>query len=213
MDRGSRSAGSRDARLPRTRGDGPHPTTSGHRRRQASPHARGWTLGRRGGPVGWRGFPARAGMDPGDTCGSSPGVRLPRTRGDGPHRDPPGQLVQVASPHARGWTGSPGRGAGDGRGFPARAGMDPGRVESASPLSRLPRTRGDGPLPRTMFGWRTGASPHARGWTRRDRPPAGDGGGFPARAGMDPQAARSRVSELGLPRTRGDGPAAATISG
>ena len=71
---------------------------------------------------------------------------------------------------------------------------------------RLPRTRGDGPK---MVFARLNiqmAPPHTRGWTPRTDPPARDGCGSPAHAGMDPTRAPGRSSGRRLPRTRGDGP-------
>ena len=91
-------------------------------------------------------------------------------------------------------------------GFPAHAGMDRGGGGRARARSRLPRTRGDGPVTTSVNVDRGGASPHTRGWTpsvarrQRARP------GFPAHAGMDPAPGWPRGRTPRLPRTRGDGP-------
>ena len=99
----------------------------------------------------------------------------------------------------------PGEAVTHGSGFPAHAGMDP-RVGQLTMLStRIPRTRGDGPVAWIRLPQPDSDSPHTRGWTRGD--PAHRGGdGFPAHAGMDPGLPASRLTRAGIPRTRGDGP-------
>ena len=92
------------------------------------------------------------------------------------------------------------------RGFPAHAGMDPRRWATRSGRSRLPRTRGDGPLGVSGVARFKGASPHTRGWTLPPRQAEHLGPGFPAHAGMDPTRAASAGGATRLPRTRGDGP-------
>ena len=112
----------------------------------------------------------------------------------------------MASPHTRGWTR---RHAADdhvGPGFPAHAGMDPGRSAACYRRPRLPRTRGDGPPSMSVVPMLTEASPHTRGWTRHGRRHLPQRRGFPAHAGMDPIRTPRREWSQGLPRTRGDGP-------
>ena len=93
-------------RLPRTRGDGPHPEVGARGPRQAPPHTRGWTPeGKPAGFVGW-GSPAHAGMDPCASTGRAPACRLPRTRGDGPSVSAAIRAAYRAPPHTRGWTWS-----------------------------------------------------------------------------------------------------------
>ena len=72
-------------RLPRTRGDGPPAMLAAAPAAGAPPHPRGWTSAPSG--CDWRsdGSPAPAGMDPKPWRHSHRIVRLPRTRGDGPH--------------------------------------------------------------------------------------------------------------------------------
>ena len=86
-----------------------------------------------------------------------------------------------------GWIRTPGTG------FPAHAGMDPenlfGSIETAT------------------------ASPHTRGWTRRQLRPADGEVGFPAHAGMDPSPDLSSARLMRLPRTRGDGPDHEVVGG
>ena len=51
------------------------------------------------------------------------------------------------------------------------------------------------------------APPHTRGWTPQLKEPRGKVVGSPAHAGMDPLTATDGHKLIGLPRTRGDGPA------
>ena len=116
------------------------------------------------------------------------------------------QSPQPASPHTRGWTRVVPVRSGRRCGFPAHAGMDPARFESASRSLRLPRTRGDGPLRGRAFGRSKRASPHTRGWTRVVAIGRRASSGFPAHAGMDPRPGSRATPCRRLPRTRGDGP-------
>ena len=50
------------------------------------------------------------------------------------------------------------------------------------------------------------ASPHPRGWTFWNESAFESPVGFPAPAGMDPRMDRETEIDVGLPRTRGDGP-------
>ena len=139
-------------RLPRTRGDGPGARVEGAEQvTRASPHTRGWTrlAGRRWGRLA-EASPHTRGWTPGPHPGCGP-ERLPRTRGDGP-------MHHVAGPGP------------SAAGFPAHAGMDPGRSGSS--------------------GCRSRASPHTRGWTVRRRRLGHVRRGFPAHAGMDPRIRR-----------------------
>ena len=192
----------------------------------ASPHTRGWTPPAAEEPEPPAGFPAHAGMDPPRPRAHGRPTRLPRTRGDGPTPSNPNARGSRASPHTRGWTpvgaaaadrlrGFPAhagmdrearRGPRRAAGFPAHAGMDPRTARDRRGCTRLPRTRGDGPLPPlpALPDWR--ASPHTRGWTPRTAGADGEDGGFPAHAGMDLDDPAVQVANDRLPRTRGDGP-------
>ena len=84
--------------------------------------------------------------------------------------------------------------------------MDPYLQLRDEGLSRLPRTRGDGP-------WSFGhciisrqAPPHTRGWTPTGARISSHSAGSPAHAGMDPRRESVVGPGRGLPRTRGDGP-------
>ena len=145
-------------------------------------------------------------MDPrSGSCAARP-PRLPRTRGDGPRRGSPSRPPPMASPHTRGWTRHR-RGRRRRRpGFPAHAGMDPTAGGARARATRLPRTRGDGPVPGSRVWMGRGASPHTRGWTAVDLRPRHVHLGFPAHAGMDPEEGDTQSDYPRLPRTRGDGP-------
>ena len=94
-------------------------------------------------------------------------------------------------------------------GFPAHAGMDPGRRLLPLTPCRIPRTRGDGPAFALLWTGVSTDSPHTRGWTVRRAMSPARGPGFPAHAGMDPGTISVVHDGLGIPRTRGDGPALA----
>ena len=198
--------GASDCRLPRTRGDGPAEARRRSTASMASPHTRGWTRQESVAAPPGRGFPAHAGMDPSPRGWTLPPARLPRTRGDGPDRRAAPRAVPRASPHTRGWTLPPRHQSSASCGFPAHAGMDPGASACASCPPRLPRTRGDGPVPDPRRRSLTPASPHTRGWTITRNGAMPCARGFPAHAGMDPGSAVRLVPCAGLPRTRGDGP-------
>ena len=202
----SRTRSSCSARLPRARGDGPCQGTSMLIVRPASPRSRGWT---RSGPASRcarRGFPALAGMDPHASWGGGSRPRLPRARGDGPALPAVIPGIGWASPRSRGWTRGAGGGALPRLGFPALAGMDPGSGRGGLLMTRLPRARGDGPASGSDAPEREVASPRSRGWTHASLRAADAAPGFPALAGMDPSAPRTRRCWSRLPRARGDGP-------
>ena len=193
-------------RLPRTRGDGPSQGFSSANPTMASPHTRGWTFLELAGGDLLGGFPAHAGMDRAPRACTRPWRRLPRTRGDGPHRPASWHKLRSASPHTRGWTRGEERMQHQRCGFPAHAGMDPRACEVSTSATWLPRTRGDGPLADDVHNVIVLASPHTRGWTQGVQRPHVLVAGFPAHAGMDPTRAPSSPGCGGLPRTRGDGP-------
>ena len=137
-------------------------------------------------------FPAHAGMDRVLPRSPVQSLRVPRTRGDGPV--PQGAWSRCL------WV------------FPAHAGMDRGSRAGAAtcgPCSphtrgwtaliiqpfldthRVPRTRGDGPLPT----WSAEPGFYV----------------FPAHAGMDRSFVGAGLGGKSVPRTRGDGPASAGV--
>ena len=167
----------------------------------ASPHTRGWTLCWTSLTRTDRGFPAHAGMDPWMVKYGRHPVWLPRTRGDGP-RPPPARLrQQPASPHTRGWTQRRQWTMEQRGGFPAHAGMDPAGSHGSSSRTRLPRTRGDGPVSSMTIPLIVPASPHTRGCTVALLSRTSCHTGFPAHAGMDPRRTSTRSRTYRLPRT------------
>ena len=193
-------------RIPRARGDGPPHGCSAVGGRGDSPRSRGWTAyaPAPAGPL--CGFPALAGMDPRGVRSCRRSRRIPRARGDGPG---PGRRVHVHlvdSPRSRGWTPAYLAAVGRDLGFPALAGMDPQSAAAVSGRPRIPRARGDGPVPSRIHSGPKRDSPRSRGWTLlfRDGDPRTDG--FPALAGMDPNRGRSWPPRNRIPRARGDGP-------
>ena len=84
MDPRSLPRRSGTARLPRTRGDGPHGGERLEDVPKAPPHTRGWTRLQRRQALGRAGSPAHAGMDLTPMTVSPVMTWLPRTRGDGP---------------------------------------------------------------------------------------------------------------------------------
>ena len=193
-------------RVPRTRGDGPRSRCSARWRCPGSPHTRGWT---RIGPDpsgAAVGFPAHAGMDPSPAGGGTATRGVPRTRGDGPGDVVTAGHVGGGSPHTRGWTVLAVRAGWMRDGFPAHAGMDPGRRSARGRRPGVPRTRGDGPASITSTSTSTPGSPHTRGWTPPFAAAVRAEAGFPAHAGMDPSRSDAAAGDRGVPRTRGDGP-------
>ena len=208
MDPPTRTGWAGARRLPRTRGDGPAPSSAKRRGASASPHTRGWTPASAAPRRLRRGFPAHAGMDPTRCCPRPSRRRLPRTRGDGPRFHCELARLVEASPHTRGWTRGSWKNDTEHCGFPAHAGMDPRPPSSSCAATRLPRTRGDGPMPSIRRCFSFTASPHTRGWTPRGMTAPGRPipEGFPAHAGMDLVRVAGAYTRPRLPRTRGDGP-------
>src|SRR5690606_9545506 len=90
--------------LPRMRGDGPVSCTMPRAFFESTPHARGWTLAATLAAALERVYPACAGMDLSASRTPAATARLPRMRGDGPHK---GRVIgppSPSTPHARGWT-------------------------------------------------------------------------------------------------------------
>ena len=149
-------------------------------------------------------------MDPATSGSSCKARRFPRTRGDGPWSGRHDGCDGWFPPHARGWTVHVRDDRLLGVVSPARAGMDPVRVQDAREAEGFPRTRGDGPLTFTVRGRNALFPPHARGWTASSPLPPSQATVSPARAGMDPSYSSCGRGFIGFPRTRGDGPSRAT---
>ena len=129
-------------------------------------------------------------------------------RGDGPPAAQVSTAPQACSPHARGWTARWMRLDAPEPVFPACAGMDRWLVRVWGHMRRVPRMRGDGPLPVRMEYQDDVCSPHARGWTEPVQTSRSSGHVFPACAGMDRPPWFLRACLPGVPRMRGDGPLA-----
>ena len=172
----------------------------------APPPTRGSTLLTQTDEIAPHGSPAHAGIDRDQPRVFDRESRLPRPRGDRP--DFPSGLLYLpeAPPPTRGSTR-------DGRarrwrpcGSPAHAGIDPVAKLVDLPDGRLPRPRGDRPVPPAQGGDRAAAPPPTRGSTRLPHPPAQIGRGSPAHAGIDLLALESSRVDPWLPRPRGDRP-------
>ena len=146
MDRNGQRRLHLDPWLPRTRGDGPTTLLSYVAKELAPPHPRGWTRARRLATGPYVGSPAPSGMDPCSGTDRLMSIRLPRTRGDGPHAPFSRSKCAPAPPHPRGWTRSCRSAEHRDGGSPAPAGMDPTRTRRSRARQGLPRTRGDGPV-------------------------------------------------------------------
>ena len=169
-----------------------------------SPHTRGWTRVHARGGAPAVGFPAHAGMDPSPAWPGPVAWRFPRTRGDGPRRYGAKVAGDWVSPHTRGWTRTALSPTGCSGGFPAHAGMDPPRWTPCRRGGRFPRTRGDGPSSISLSRRLYEVSPHTRGWTLAEHRLLRHLDGFPAHAGMDPDAGADRPGRPRFPRhTRG----------
>ena len=118
---------------PHTRGWTVSRRASRFRRPCCSPHTRGWTVAARAKASPQMLFPAHAGMDR-RLCAAPRGhiACSPHTRGWTAGGPLPGLAMQACSPHTRGWTVSDAAAAALNSLFPAHAGMDRGRLQSAA---------------------------------------------------------------------------------
>ena len=133
-------------------------------------------------------------------------VSIPHTRGDGPLPEGLKALSREYSPHAWGWTCQRVIRWHTGRVFPTRVGMDRFNTERKCRWSRIPHTRGDGPILRNAFAIPVLYSPHAWGWTADDEYGEQIIYVFPTRVGMDRLRAAPHWTSRSIPHTRGDGP-------
>ena len=152
------------------------------------------------------GYPACAGIDPHTGYRAPEPAGLPRMRGDRPLDDLIGALGARATPHARGSTLLQRHAPVLDVGYPACAGIDPPASCGPSGSSRLPRMRGDRPVPPSLIPTRMSATPHARGSTSKRSQAVRDAYGYPACAGIDPDHLAAVIFPLRLPRMRGDRP-------
>ena len=132
--------------------------------------------------------------------------RLPRTRGDGPKQTVTQKGTTTVAPHTRGWARLYVGACPVPEGCPAHAGMGPCPSPRRCFWPRLPRTRGDGPLPSRQAMKSSGVAPHTRGWALIGDLDTLITRGCPAHAGMGPPSLATWQKLHRLPRTRGDGP-------
>ena len=150
-------------RFPRLRGDGPATVLAAITNTEVSPPARGWPRHTNQAALVEAGFPACAGMAPTTWRRKSGGPRFPRLRGDGPLEMGIGLRSDRVSPPARGWPLHAHRRGHVLQGFPACAGMAPGRgVPRTCVHQGFPACAGMDPPPRTTT-WPRKWSPRLRG--------------------------------------------------
>ena len=174
----------RNRGFPRPRGDGPAIKAQPGSFELVSPPTRGWSRHQGTARLFRAGFPAHAGMVPTTPMRWPAYSRFPRPRGDGPLQ--PGGMVGPpgVSPPTRGWSHFISPFLADDPGFPAHAGMVPGRRPHGTRALWFPRPRGDGP---EWFKWPEDAdavSPPTRGWSHFLPAIHHVIRGFPAHAGM-----------------------------
>ena len=173
-------------RLPRMRGDRPTRKRTFTTQNGFTPHARGSTLFPSKQSFQKVVYPACAGIDQ-PYLGYKPrSHRLPRMRGDRPRQARRGCVRQLFTPHARGSTITEQDKTSTVSVYPACAGIDLLSFTILLPPLRLPRMRGDRPLPHHSGDTPSRFTPHARGSTGGKR--------------MD------LTTLAGLPRMRGDRP-------
>ena len=145
-------------------------------------------------------------MDPRPATGPANPAASPRASGDGPRDTSSGAMSVVVAPRERGWTPLRAVGSPKFARRPARAGMDLRGSQASRNEPASPRASGDGPCYPDKGASCSNVAPRERGWTpdpvlreqlvhRR-----------PARAGMDPSAARRATWACSSPRASGDGP-------
>ncbi len=133
---------------------------------------------------------------------------LPRTRGDRPDPRVVTDHAETSPPHPRGSTPKRLYAANWPNVSPAPAGIDPRIASSTCATSRLPRTRGDRPGRWGLTIVHPESPPHPRGSTLSSLLVCALAPVSPAPAGIDPSRAGISTPPRGLPRTRGDRPAA-----
>ncbi len=194
------------SRLPRVRGDRPHSPDLAYPTLESPPRTRGSTQPRfallRSHPVS----PAYAGIDPSPPPNTRSATGLPRVRGDRPKWGFALQLLDVSPPRTRGSTRHTPAGRQRPWVSPAYAGIDLKMRNQDFEIQRLPRVRGDRPLPVVVERVSIVSPPRTRGSTsgsgsRRCRCRVS-----PAYAGIDPITVACLIAPARLPRVRGDRP-------
>ena len=188
------------------RGGGPDSVQARCAYPRSSPHARGWSLVKSTPPSTSPVFPACAGVVPHQPQQRRHARRLPRMRGGGPKKPSYLAMMDMSSPHARGWSQEAQLPRDDGHVFPACAGVVPRERRTAMSKWSLPRMRGGGPPRQPPQTNPTKSSPHARGWSFSFSSASLARSVFPACAGVVPHNRRSPRPRHSLPRMRGGGP-------
>ena len=159
----------------------------------ASPRARGWSRRHFRSTRRFYGFPACAGVEPTRSRNAAARQRLPRTRGGGSDK---AVVQRLAMP-----------------GFPAEAGVEHTQTVRSSMCLRVPRVRGGGPLRPAEPGLKQRCSPRVRGWADPRFSRTELLAVFPACAGVGLWEEPGSRCTHGVPRVRGGGPSAKTLSG
>ena len=152
-------------RLPRMRGDRPHPFLILLALYMFTPHARGSTLHFLLAYKAAYVYPACAGIDLGRYDYTVLPQRLPRMRGDRPSYPSACPKSSKFTPHARGSTDNRPDTVPCSSVYPACAGIDPVASWERFVLACLPRMRGDRPLKAEPARKFSEFTPHARGST------------------------------------------------
>ncbi len=155
--------------------------------------------------------PAHAGIDPFPGLSGARSQRLPRARGDRPLRRTLHGDKKMTAPRTRGSTILDPRVRVRPADCPAHAGIDPPRRPSVTAADGLPRARGDRPLANWWKSPLSVTAPRTRGSTVKSALRAGAAEDCPAHAGIDPVRLSLAKSGAGLPRARGDRPAATSL--
>ena len=113
----------------------------------------------------------------------------------------------ACSPRARGWTSSVTASDDPAAVFPACAGMDRGQSRSCRNDARVPRVRGDGPMPCSATAAEIAVFPACAGMDRRTSLTTGAPSSCSPRArGWTERPACRGPAQVRVPRVRGDGP-------
>ena len=155
----------RSARMPRTRGDVPHPVLPRSLVLVSAPHAWGSTRIATVYAEPKLGCPLCVGMFRSPTSSLPGSASLPRTRGDVPDSYGRGYIGQLSAPHTRGCSLTESRAAIGQDVFPAHARMFPRRARAYSCPLCLPHARGDAPLADVSPFQLTEAAPYEWGCT------------------------------------------------
>ena len=194
--------------LPRPRGDAPLTLHTGLPSYEFAPPTRGCSRRARQRLRPVCVCPAHAGMLRTRRSQTSARRSLPRPRGDAPLAAEGIETLEEFAPPTRGCSRLPVRSVRGGDVCPAHAGMLLGLSWGKLLEDRLPRPRGDAPIPKCGAGPDRTFAPPTRGCSRSDFGEGDDSRVCPAHAGMLPAQTNGREPPPSLPRPRGDAPRA-----